>query len=245
MPGRVRPIVLLVLVVAQLAACRWIVPQRDPAPEPVAEPPVVVVEPEETVDLPQQEPTPTPRFLPHGILVLDADDVEAGLEQYRRALLDAGRAALAPEDLGYFLDVLEARLVQRLAGTGIRFDRARERVRLTLPAEAIFASGSVRLGTEVRAALDIVGAAIAEFDRTLLSVHGHTDSTGPAEINHRISEQRALAVARYLVDHEGVSANIAIAGYGSSSPVADNDTPEGRELNRRVELWIDPLVRDR
>ncbi|HRQ65076.1 MAG TPA: OmpA family protein [Xanthomonadaceae bacterium] len=230
---------MLALGAMNLTGCAWLVAQREPPPEPIVVE-SVVVEPERTVEprVPIQA-----KILPHAILVLDLEDVDAELDLYRQALLDADRPALAPDDLGYFMDVLQARLLQRLGGTGVDFRREDDRVWLRLPAGSSFDSGSVRLDGEMRAALDLVGKAIAGFDQVLLSVHGHTDATGPLEVNRRISEQRALAVARYLVDEHHVAASVAIVGHGPLNPVASNDTPEERARNRRVELRIDPLVR--
>jgi len=70
-------------------------------------------------------------------------------------------------------------------------------------------------------------------------LRGHTDSVGPEEYNMRLSQRRAEAVHEYFVN-KGVARNrLRSVGYGESSPVASNDTPEGRHLNRRVELRAD------
>ncbi len=72
-----------------------------------------------------------------------------------------------------------------------------------------------------------------------LIIEGHTDSEGEDNYNLELSERRAQAVVRYLVDVQGVSANrLSAAGLGESAPVADNATPEGRQQNRRVELVV-------
>lgn len=69
-----------------------------------------------------------------------------------------------------------------------------------------------------------------------LRIEGHTDDTGPAAVNLRLSQERAEAVARYL-EARNVSANQLIAkGYGSSQPIADNATETGRARNRRIEI---------
>jgi OOP family OmpA-OmpF porin len=70
-------------------------------------------------------------------------------------------------------------------------------------------------------------------------VHGHTDSTGSAAHNQRLSERRANAVRDYFIK-QGISADrVRAKGFGESNPVASNDTAEGRALNRRVELHPD------
>ena len=70
-------------------------------------------------------------------------------------------------------------------------------------------------------------------------VEGHTDSTGSAQVNTTLSQQRADNVAKFLVEVGGISASrIMATGYGSERPVASNETPEGRAANRRVEILI-------
>ena len=70
-------------------------------------------------------------------------------------------------------------------------------------------------------------------------LRGHTDSVGPEEYNMRLSQRRAEAVHEYFVNKGVARERLRAVGYGESSPVASNDTPEGRHLNRRVELRAD------
>ena len=78
----------------------------------------------------------------------------------------------------------------------------------------------------------------AHADMALI-IEGHTDSEGDADYNLELSERRAAAVVRYLVDAYGISADrLAAEGLGESAPVGDNATPEGRQQNRRVELVV-------
>lgn len=71
-----------------------------------------------------------------------------------------------------------------------------------------------------------------------IEVHGHTDNTGDATYNQRLSEQRAQAVADWLVAKKVKPERITAKGFGMSQPIASNDTDEGRELNRRVEFIV-------
>jgi outer membrane protein OmpA-like peptidoglycan-associated protein len=99
-----------------------------------------------------------------------------------------------------------------------------------------FATGSARLTTPAQAILDGVAQMLLANPDVRVEVGGHTDSTGSAEVNTRLSQERAEAVVAYLVK-KGVSADRLTAhGYGSDRPIADNATPEGRAQNRRVEL---------
>jgi OOP family OmpA-OmpF porin len=67
-------------------------------------------------------------------------------------------------------------------------------------------------------------------------IEGHTDSTGPAAYNQQLSEKRARSVEAYIETHGIDRARFSVKGYGESKPIAPNDTPEGRQENRRVEL---------
>ena len=99
-----------------------------------------------------------------------------------------------------------------------------------------FATGSAQLTTPAKAILAGVAQMLVANPEVKVEVGGHTDNTGSAEVNTRLSQQRAEAVVAYLVE-QGVSADrLSAHGYGPEQPIADNDTPEGRAQNRRVEL---------
>ncbi|MES1159174.1 MAG: OmpA family protein [Bacteroidota bacterium] len=87
--------------------------------------------------------------------------------------------------------------------------------------------------------LDEVAAILKQNPLLKLDIEGHTDSTGLPEKNRVLSDRRAKAVLEYLSTQAGISRDrLSSAGYGSSRPVADNDTSEGRALNRRVEFKL-------
>src|SRR5581483_6608428 len=71
-----------------------------------------------------------------------------------------------------------------------------------------------------------------------LQIEGYTDSTGTADFNQKLSEQRANAVRDFLMGQGLNTQNMTAVGYGENYPVAPNDTAAGRQLNRRVELVI-------
>lgn len=99
-----------------------------------------------------------------------------------------------------------------------------------------FATNSAQLTTPAQAILGGVAQMLIANPDMRVEISGHTDNTGSAEVNTRLSQQRAEAVVAYLVE-KGVSAERLTAhGYGPDKPIADNDTPEGRAQNRRVEL---------
>lgn len=90
--------------------------------------------------------------------------------------------------------------------------------------------------------LNSVAIVLRKFNRTLIDINGHTDSTGSLAHNQALSERRAMSVASYL-NGQGVDPRrVSAVGFGPSQPVASNATPDGRAQNRRVEIQISPLT---
>ncbi len=86
--------------------------------------------------------------------------------------------------------------------------------------------------------LNRVADFLAYNPETRISVRGYTDSTGPRSYNVSVSQFRANAIKSYLVGKGVAAASIKATGMGPDDPIASNDTPEGRELNRRVVLEL-------
>ena len=106
--------------------------------------------------------------------------------------------------------------------------------------QLIFDSGGWQLTPETYETLDEVVAYLKKKESLRLIIQGHSDSRGPEGLNQKLSEKRAEAVAAYLV-RSGVSSHrLKTVGYGSSQPVATNETPEGRAQNRRVAIKTIP-----
>ena len=101
----------------------------------------------------------------------------------------------------------------------------------------LFDTGSDRLRAESKPTLDQIGQMLTQHADLKLTVEGHTDNAGSAASNQTLSAKRAAAVMQYLIESSHVAAGrLASRGYGASKPAASNDTPEGRQQNRRVEL---------
>jgi outer membrane protein OmpA-like peptidoglycan-associated protein len=86
--------------------------------------------------------------------------------------------------------------------------------------------------------LDGVADALKAVPDVAIEVDGHTDSRGDDAYNRNLSERRAQSVMQYLGEHGVDASRMSAVGYGETEPIADNDSDEGRELNRRVELKI-------
>lgn len=104
-----------------------------------------------------------------------------------------------------------------------------------------FATNKYDLNEASRANLDKLANVLKEYPDTNVLIVGHTDSTGPMELNMNLSKNRAQAVTNYFIQTKGLSANRFETNWnGPNSPVADNSTAEGRAKNRRVNIGIIP-----
>ena len=106
-----------------------------------------------------------------------------------------------------------------------------------------FSDGRDRIKPESLAILDEIRATLAAHPEiTRLAIEGNTDNRGSAAVNQALSERRARVVLQWLVEHGIEAARLESAGFGASRPITTNDTSEGRQANRRVELRIVPAV---
>jgi chemotaxis protein MotB len=118
------------------------------------------------------------------------------------------------------------------------------RLRVKMKDKILFASGSATVGKDGLAALGKVAAALRDVQGKVIRVEGHTDDVparaGTWGTNWELSAARALAVVRVLQAKGVDPTKLAAAGYGQYQPIADNATPEGRSLNRRIEIVLAP-----
>ena len=114
---------------------------------------------------------------------------------------------------------------------------------LTLPGGVYFESGRSDVKPGARERLARIGQALAGASDRKILVEGHTDSTGSAEFNMKLSELRAESVKAVLVENAVSPDRIETHGYASTKPVASNGTPAGRSQNRRVEVVVQGAVR--
>ncbi|WP_157976548.1 OmpA family protein [Parahaliea mediterranea] len=183
---------------------------------------------------------PRPPAPPQGPALPQANSDTEVASQLARATARHGNA-LPADTVGYYLDIQTAKL-QTLYASGVQIQRQSDHIRLTLPGGGSFDTGSSRLSPAVHRTLDTLAGVLREYDQSLVLVAGHSDNQGDAAFNLRLSRERAMAVGRYL-NAQGVQAQrIVVRGFGDSQPVADNNTPEGRSANRRIELELWPLA---
>lgn len=160
----------------------------------------------------------------------------------KRALIGAGVGALAGGGVGLYMDRQEAQLRQRLQNTGVSVARNGDRIELIMPGNITFDTDSSDIRPGFYDVLNSVGLVLKEYQKTLINITGHTDSTGSDAYNQGLSERRAQSVGQYLIGQGIDPTRIAAQGMGESQPVAGNDTPEDRQRNRRVQVELAPLT---
>jgi outer membrane protein OmpA-like peptidoglycan-associated protein len=131
---------------------------------------------------------------------------------------------------------LRARLLQQLNSILATRDTARGLI--ANMSDVLFKTGSADLLPGARERLAKVSGIVLAYPGLHLDVEGHTDSVGGDEYNQGLSERRAAAVRDYLVQQGIPAGSIDSRGFGKTQPVASNDTAEGRQQNRRVELVL-------
>jgi outer membrane protein OmpA-like peptidoglycan-associated protein len=184
-----------------------------------------------------------------GALIGAAAGAAAGLisgddavERRQHALIGAGVGALAGGSVGYYMDKEEMKLRQELEGTGVSVTRMGDNITLNMPGSITFATNSADVNASFYDVLNSVGKVFSEFDKTIVEVAGHTDSTGTDSYNQALSERRAGSVAAYLRSRKISGDRMITVGMGEARPIADNTTEAGRQLNRRVEITVVPLT---
>jgi outer membrane protein OmpA-like peptidoglycan-associated protein len=101
-----------------------------------------------------------------------------------------------------------------------------------------FATGTADLNSSARESLARLAGVVASYPDLKFKVEGHTDNVGSAENNNVLSLRRAIAVRDYLIGQQVAASSIDADGLGSTHPIADNETTDGRARNRRVEIVI-------
>ena len=177
--------------------------------------------------------------------VVAALTTDSSKERRKRALfVGAGVGALAGGAVGAYMDAQEAKLREQLAGTGVSVPtRIGDDLILHMPGNVTFPVNQSDVRGEFYPVLNSVGLVLKEYDKTLVDVVGHTDSSGPYEYNVELSLDRAESVGRYLQSQGVDHLRIVDSRYGvRATRWASNETTDGRQQNRRVELVLRPVT---
>ena len=142
--------------------------------------------------------------------------------------------------IGAQLQAQERELQQSLAGSGAQITNTGSDLRVILPESVTFRTGSSVVEPAFRPALRALSDSLRRHPDTLVRVVGHTDNVGGTAYNAKLSQDRALAVARELIANGTDARRIVVSGRGFSEPVASNASAAGRAENRRVEIVLTP-----
>jgi outer membrane protein OmpA-like peptidoglycan-associated protein len=166
-------------------------------------------------------------------------------DRAKRALIGAGIGGVAGGGVGFYMDNQEKKLREELVGTGVQVSRTEEgQIDLIMPGNITFDVSSAVVQESFKPTLASVARVLSEYEDTLVTISGHTDSSGSNEYNQLLSEQRASAVANIILESGIVFERVAAVGYGEDQPSADNAKANGRAENRRVEITLDAIVAD-
>ncbi len=154
--------------------------------------------------------------------------------------LEAAKADLEKESAEY--GQLATSLQTELEQGRVELSELKGKLTVKMKDKILFASGVATVGKEGLSALAKVAEALKNVQGKVIRVEGHTDNVpttgGPWPSNWELSTARALAVVRALQEKGVDPTKLAAAGYGEFQPIAPNDTPEGKSLNRRIEIVL-------
>jgi chemotaxis protein MotB len=154
--------------------------------------------------------------------------------------LEAAKAELEKRSAEY--GQLAVSLQTEIEQGRVELSELKGKLTVKMKDKILFASGSATVGRDGLAALAKVAEALRGVQGKVIRVEGHTDAVpvggGTWASNWELSAARALAVVRVLQDKGVDPTRLAAAGYGEYQPIAENETPEGRSLNRRIEIVL-------
>ena len=165
----------------------------------------------------------------------------------RGALIGAIGGGLAGAAVGSYMDSqkrdLEKNLSQEIQSGEARVEKLpNDVVRITMTSHTAFDTDSVSIKPAFHSTLDKLADVVVRYGKTSLTVVGHTDNVGSDQYNQKLSERRAVSVAQYFESRHVSPLRLATLGKGEGEPVASNNTESGRSANRRVEIYVEPVV---
>ncbi len=163
-----------------------------------------------------------------------------GNNRVGNAVLGAAAGALVGGAIGSTLDAQAAEMRASIANPNVSVTNNGTFLTVNMPQDLLFDTNSAALRPDLQRDIRAVGQSLLKYPNSNVEVIGHTDNTGSAALNQDLSERRANSVANVLRDGGVPNARIRAFGRGEEQPIATNLTPEGRALNRRVEIIIRP-----
>jgi outer membrane protein OmpA-like peptidoglycan-associated protein len=138
---------------------------------------------------------------------------------------------------------LEKNLGQEIQSGQARVEKLPNNVvRITMTNQTAFETDSSAVKPGFHSTMDKLADVVVRYEKTTLTIVGHTDNVGTNDYNQKLSERRALSVAQYLESRRVNAVRLATAGKGESEPLTSNSSEAGRQANRRVEIYVEPVV---
>ncbi len=162
-------------------------------------------------------------------------------------IVGAAVGAAAGAGIGHYMDnqqrEMEAALAEEQASHDIEVRRLQdETLKIDISSEISFDFGKSSLKPAFMPTLEKVSEILVRYPRTVIHVVGHTDSVGSESYNMELSRQRAQSVIDYFVQQGISQSRLVTVGRGELEPRASNDTEAGRQLNRRVAIYVKPVI---
>jgi len=152
------------------------------------------------------------------------------------AIMGAAVGGAAGAAIGHYMDKQAEELDEELAGAKV--ERVGEGIKITFASGILFDVNKAELRPAAQTNLQSLATVLNKYADTNVLIEGHTDSDGSDEHNLTLSKQRSQSVANYLAGLQVDATRMTQMGYGESQPVASNDTSDGKQANRRVEIAI-------
>jgi len=168
-------------------------------------------------------------------------------DRTKGAVIGAVGGGLAGGAVGAYMDSqkrdLEKNLAKEIQSGQARVEKMPNQiVRITMTSQTAFDTNSTAIKPGFHSTLDKLADVVVRYGKTTLTVVGHTDNVGSDQYNQDLSQRRALSVAQYFESKRVNALRLATAGKGESEPVASNASEGGRQANRRVEIYVEPVV---
>ncbi len=152
------------------------------------------------------------------------------------AIIGAAIGGAAGAYIGNYMDKQAEEMERDLEGA--RIERVGEGIKITFESGILFEVNRSALQPAAKTNLEKLAVILNKYEDTEILIEGHTDSTGPEEHNMDLSIRRGESVATHLAGQGVMPSRFSVLGYGENQPIASNDTPFGRQQNRRVEIAI-------
>jgi len=168
-------------------------------------------------------------------------------DRTKGAVLGAVGGGLAGGAVGAYMDSqkkdLEKNLAKEIQAGQAKVETMPDHVvRITMTSQTAFDTNSTTIKPGFDATMDKLADVVVRYGKTTLTVVGHTDNVGSDAYNQKLSERRAASVAQYLESKRVAPVRLAVSGKGETAPAASNATEAGRQQNRRVEIYVEPVV---